>query len=230
MKVELVYEPTCPNAPKAREMIRNFLAHQNRKIEYLEINKEDQNAPSYATNLTSPTILVDGKDIVPGSNEGSACRIYRDEDGKLSGIPPESALKKALFIKDKPGSTWKLAAALPVLGGLVPAVSCGACWPLYTAILGGLGISFFNYSPFLVPALFGIGILAVSLLFWFGYKTKRWLEVGLGAAGAVLIVFSRAYELNNAILYSGMALSILSLPAGIIQKKKTRTTKECADC
>ncbi|MBE7440542.1 MAG: hypothetical protein HS115_18975 [Spirochaetales bacterium] len=74
-----------------------FLAENDLDIDFLEINKEDQGAPGYARNLASPTILVDGEDIVPGYREGHACRIYKDENGELSGLPPESALRSAVL-------------------------------------------------------------------------------------------------------------------------------------
>jgi hypothetical protein len=46
----------------------------------------------------SPTILIDGRDIDPSSVEkfGLACRAYRLEDGRISPLPSESMIRKAL--------------------------------------------------------------------------------------------------------------------------------------
>jgi len=46
----------------------------------------------------SPTILVDGRDIDPSSTErfGLACRAYRLEDGRISPLPSESMIRRAL--------------------------------------------------------------------------------------------------------------------------------------
>ena len=46
----------------------------------------------------SPTILINGQDIDPSSTErfGLACRAYRLEDGRISPLPSEAMIRKAL--------------------------------------------------------------------------------------------------------------------------------------
>jgi len=62
----------------------------------VEINKDDATAPEYAQLFASPTILLDGKGIFSAAEGGDACRIYRNEDGSLTGIPSRRALEVAL--------------------------------------------------------------------------------------------------------------------------------------
>lgn len=97
MKIELVYETTCPNAQAVREMLKTIGAELGLRLNVTETNKDDVNAPDYAKKLSSPTLLVDDKDVVQdGSEGGNACRIYRTADGRTTGIPPRAAVLDAL--------------------------------------------------------------------------------------------------------------------------------------
>jgi hypothetical protein len=47
----------------------------------------------------SPTIRIDGRDIVPPSPNARpalACRVYRTKDGAMTPIPPREAIRAAL--------------------------------------------------------------------------------------------------------------------------------------
>jgi len=47
----------------------------------------------------SPTILIDGKDLVPaadGEPIGLSCRVYRRRDGRVSPVPDPDDLRDAL--------------------------------------------------------------------------------------------------------------------------------------
>ena len=47
----------------------------------------------------SPTILIDGVDLVPAAAEeqiGLICRVYRRRDGRVSPIPDPDDLREAL--------------------------------------------------------------------------------------------------------------------------------------
>ncbi|HSC02938.1 MAG TPA: hypothetical protein VLC49_06455, partial [Solirubrobacteraceae bacterium] len=47
----------------------------------------------------SPTILIDGKDLVPAADDeqiGLSCRVYRRRDGRISPIPDPDDLREAL--------------------------------------------------------------------------------------------------------------------------------------
>lgn len=97
MKIELVFEACCPNAQALREMLQSIGAELGLDLRVIEVNKDDVAAPDYATNLSSPTLLVDGKDVVQdGSHGGNACRVYRTNDGRLTGVPPREMIVAAL--------------------------------------------------------------------------------------------------------------------------------------
>lgn len=47
----------------------------------------------------SPTILIDGHDLVPAADAepiGLSCRVYRRRDGRISPIPDPDDLREAL--------------------------------------------------------------------------------------------------------------------------------------
>ena len=62
-----------------------------------EIRTDDD--ASSAGFVGSPTILIDGVDLVPAAAEeqiGLSCRVYRRRDGRVSPIPDPDDLREAL--------------------------------------------------------------------------------------------------------------------------------------
>jgi hypothetical protein len=56
----------------------------------------------------SPTVRVDGADVVPPAPEepfGLACRIYRRRDGRISPVPDPDAVRAALAAALEPRTT-----------------------------------------------------------------------------------------------------------------------------
>ena len=50
-----------------------------------------------------------------------------------------------------PTRRLQLAALLPAIGAaLLPKLTCPACWPAYAAVLSALGVSFVDYTPYLL--------------------------------------------------------------------------------
>lgn len=99
MEIQLVYETTCPNKETTKRLIENILLTHGILTDIIEIDKDDPNAPNFAKNLSSPTILIDGKDIEEGAegSGGNSCRLYKNESGKLSGTPPRHLLENAIL-------------------------------------------------------------------------------------------------------------------------------------
>jgi len=60
-----------------------------------EWSSDDPECPTYARNLGSPSVLVNGEDVAPGPhpwtplghNSGPRCRVYRDGDAIVSAPP-----------------------------------------------------------------------------------------------------------------------------------------------
>jgi hypothetical protein len=63
-----------------------------------EWDQADGGSPDYTRDYASPTILIDGEDVSTDGVEVDArsCRLYRAEDGRLTGAPPESLIATAL--------------------------------------------------------------------------------------------------------------------------------------
>ncbi len=66
MRVELLHVPDCPHVANARRLLHECLA----ELKITALVEEHQGAYS------SPTILVDGRDVMGGSMaDGAACRL-----------------------------------------------------------------------------------------------------------------------------------------------------------
>jgi len=99
MKVELVYEKTCPNVDAARAQIRKAFTQIKREPQWQEWEVSDSRAPDYVQVYGSPTILVNGKDVsglAPGDCKDN-CRIYDGDNGRLSVVPPLEKIVSALL-------------------------------------------------------------------------------------------------------------------------------------
>lgn len=104
MKIELIYDVGCPNIPKARELLETAISRLSLDTEWIEWDRASNSSPSYVLQYGSPTILVDGKDIVPQPTScGNSCRIYRDSSGAMTKAPPLENLIKALEL----GASYK---------------------------------------------------------------------------------------------------------------------------
>ncbi|TGN13355.1 hypothetical protein [Leptospira ilyithenensis] len=99
MKIELVFETTCPNAEGTRKLLNVIEAELGLQLNIIEINKDDPDAPDYSKKLSSPTILIDGKDAVSdGSQGGDACRIYHAPYGRLTGLPSKEVVIQSILL------------------------------------------------------------------------------------------------------------------------------------
>lgn len=86
--VELVYAPDCPNVDPTREVLRAAFDEAGLPPQWLEHDVNDPSIPAHAQGRGSPTVLVDGRDILDAGGCGGAhCRLYRDGEGKLTGVP-----------------------------------------------------------------------------------------------------------------------------------------------
>ena len=91
-RIELVYDPTCPNVQQARDAIRGALASLGAPAAWREWVRDDPVTPVALRDLASPSVLVNGQDV--GCDGGSiaaadanACRIYADDCGCICGAP-----------------------------------------------------------------------------------------------------------------------------------------------
>jgi hypothetical protein len=100
MNVELLWWEGCPSTERALAAVREALTElglSNIEVRMREIETEDD--ASEAGFVGSPTILIDGADLVPAADEeqiGLSCRVYRRRDGRVSPIPDPDDLREAL--------------------------------------------------------------------------------------------------------------------------------------
>ena len=185
--VELIYDADCPNVEKTREQLQRAFADVGLKPQWQEWNRgavEDRvvaaqktaygceweqwnqhsgDAPTYVGNFGSPTILIDGKDVAGGSTSQppDCCRVYRDPNGELRGVPSVEIITAALRDTTAPAQTTREKqkgtsrnwwAVVPAVGmTLLPNVTCPACWPAYAALLSSLGVSVVVTMNYLFP-------------------------------------------------------------------------------
>jgi hypothetical protein len=100
MNVELLWWEGCPSTEPALAAVREALSElglSGVEVRMREIATEDE--AQDAGFVGSPTILIDGKDLVPAADDeqiGLSCRVYRRRDGRVSPIPDPDDLREAL--------------------------------------------------------------------------------------------------------------------------------------
>ena len=97
VKVELIYDPDCPNVELARSRLREAFSTQGLVPEWVEWDRSAADTPSHARQYGSPTVLVDGRDVSGDgrSADANCCRVYAGEGG-MEGAPSVRDISKAL--------------------------------------------------------------------------------------------------------------------------------------
>jgi hypothetical protein len=99
VNVELLFWAGCPSHPEALAQLREALAelgHDPDAVTVREIADDRQAAAERF--IGSPTIRIDGRDVVDPGDEPPAlnCRVYRRRDGRFSPTPDPEDLRDAL--------------------------------------------------------------------------------------------------------------------------------------
>ena len=99
-EIELLWWEGCPSTDRALGELRDALAELDlagAHVQKTEIRTDDD--AGAAGFCGSPTILIDGADLVPAGPDdviGLSCRVYRRRDGKISPTPDPDDLRAAL--------------------------------------------------------------------------------------------------------------------------------------
>ena len=98
-RVEILYWDGCPSHPRALADLRAALTDVSLDpdaIDVIEIRDDADAAREHFTG--SPTVRIDGRDVVPSPGEPVqlACRVYRRRDGRISPVPDPDDLRDAL--------------------------------------------------------------------------------------------------------------------------------------
>jgi hypothetical protein len=100
VNVELLWWEGCPSTERALAAVREALSDlglDDVEVHTREIETDDD--ARAAGFVGSPTILIDGEDLVPSADDepiGLSCRVYRRRDGRISPIPDPDDLREAL--------------------------------------------------------------------------------------------------------------------------------------
>ena len=99
MTVELLWWEGCPSHPEAFAELQRILVEEGVDAEIARVEIEDDDQARRERFPGSPTIRIDGEDIVPpgeGDPFGLTCRVYRTRDGRISPLPDPEDLREAI--------------------------------------------------------------------------------------------------------------------------------------
>jgi Alkylmercury lyase len=97
MQLTVLAEPGCPNAPVLGDRLATVLDGRAGVSVTHQVVSDEAEAVRWGMH-GSPTLLIDGVDpfAEPGQAPSMSCRLYRDEDGQLSGAPSVGQLRQAI--------------------------------------------------------------------------------------------------------------------------------------
>ena len=98
LRVELLVVEDCPHLEQARRDLETVLRRGIIETPVQVIFVSSQEDADYLGFQGSPTIRIDGEDVVPQPDlpVALACRIYRDADGRAHGSPPIEVVEAAV--------------------------------------------------------------------------------------------------------------------------------------
>jgi Alkylmercury lyase len=127
MQLTVLAVPDCPNAPELGDRLAAVLDGRAGVLVSHRVISDEGEAARWGMH-GSPTLLIDGADpfAEPGQSPSMSCRLYRDENGQLSGSPSAGQLRqaigRALAAADGPGDlAWLDALGRAGRGRIAPA-------------------------------------------------------------------------------------------------------------
>ena len=99
MTVELLWWDGCPSHPEALEELTRILREEGIEADVARVEIADDEQARRERFPGSPTIRIDGDDIVPpgeGEPYSLTCRVYRTRDGRVSPIPDPEDVRDAV--------------------------------------------------------------------------------------------------------------------------------------
>jgi hypothetical protein len=218
--VELVYDEGCPNVAIARAQLLRAFAQAGMHARWHEWQATDADAPAHVRGYGSPTVLVDGKDVIgtEPTPEIRSCRLYAQADG-LRGAPPIEVIVAAL-VQGTPGAGsgpgrrtgWKGSLAMaPTIGvSLLPKLACPACWPAYAGLLSSLGLGFLIKTSVLLPLTAAFLATAVGALAFRARRRRGFGPFGLGLVAAVVVLAGKFMLESDWAMYGGLLILVVA--------------------
>jgi hypothetical protein len=102
--VTFLFYEDCPSHPLALERLREVLDEEDidAEVEVVEVESEEQAQEQHFVG--SPTILLNGQDIdppPPDSYYTLTCRAYHLEHGRISPLPSQGMIRRAIDVATK---------------------------------------------------------------------------------------------------------------------------------
>lgn len=98
MKIEVLYVADCPSHPVAVKLVSRVLAAEGVSADVREVLVEDESMAKELRFSGSPTIRIDGRDVVgeteAPSNFSLSCRLYGGS--QMAALPPAEAIRRAV--------------------------------------------------------------------------------------------------------------------------------------
>ena len=98
MKIHFLYYEDCPSHDEALSRLKKCVEAEGISADIEIVKVETTDEAEKLRFVGSPTIIIDGLDIDPPVNPHYAltCRAYRLEDGRISPLPSEAMIRRAL--------------------------------------------------------------------------------------------------------------------------------------
>jgi hypothetical protein len=98
MTIELLWWEGCPSHPQTFADLERILREEGIGTQVTRVEIESDEQARRERFPGSPTIRIDGRDVVDPGDEppALACRVYRRRDGRYSPTPDPEDLRDAL--------------------------------------------------------------------------------------------------------------------------------------
>jgi hypothetical protein len=99
MTVELLWWEGCPSLPEAQAELERILREEGVAEAVTLVEIEDDEHARRERFPGSPTIRINGQDIVPPADMepfSLTCRVYRTRDGRISAVPDPEDVRDAV--------------------------------------------------------------------------------------------------------------------------------------
>ena len=240
-RVELVYDPDCPNVQAARAQLVRAFATLDLPSRWQEWCSGDPAMPEHARGYGSPTIFVDEQDASgAGQIDGTAsCRVYATTEG-ISGVPSVEDIVAALrghahSSTSSHGTSrgrWQSSVAMvPAVGmSLLPKLACPACWPAYAGLMSSVGLGFWVDTTYLLPLTGVFLALAVGALAFRAPRRRGYRPFALGLLAACVVLVGKFAFDSDAAMYGGLAMLIgASLWNGWPKQREASSCPACTE-
>lgn len=193
VKVEFIYDRNCPNIESTRANLLSAFSLLKATPRWTEWDRNSDESPQYARRFGSPTILINGRDLINGQpSDSNSCRLYNG-----SGTPPIDMIANAINFEHSAGKKAGILGTFSIGPGvgaaLLAKASCPFCYPAIAGFLTSIGAGFlFKGTYFLIL----MSIFFAVALFGLFYKAKLrrgYYPFFTGLVGVVLALFAKHF-------------------------------------